>query len=64
MRPELGPEDSFERKRGHLQHRHLTALLPGRGCNLGADPTRADHDQALPGLDPLADSAESVKVRR
>ena len=58
------PEDSFEGERGHVEHRHLAALLSGRSCDLGADPARADHDQPLAGFDSLADPLESARVRR
>ena len=62
---DLGPEHPLQRQRGHLDHRHLAALLAGRGRDLRADPARADDDQSLAAVDPLADSlriAEGAQV--
>ena len=52
---DLRAQHPLQRQRGHLDHRHLAALLASRGGDLGADPTRADDHQALPALDSLGD---------
>ena len=46
-RPDLGPEDTFERCRLGEDHRDLEAQLTERGRHLGADPAAADHHRLV-----------------
>jgi hypothetical protein len=61
--PDLRTENSLEGESGHFEHRHLAALLHGRGRDLGPDPTGADDDESLAASirSPIRSESESVR---
>ena len=52
---DLGAEHALQRDGVRVEHGDVEATLPGRGCDLGADPAGADHDDRAAAVEACAE---------